>query len=70
MAWIPLVAKWKIERSGAAGQPPGSDRNAAFAFLISSEGLLERQVTVEYAAPSSTASLEHAMQARPPLPER
>jgi hypothetical protein len=56
------VAKWKIERSGAA-VPKTGDRNPAFAFLLSAEGPLERHVTVEYAAPSSTATLAHAMQA-------
>lgn len=57
------MAKWKIERSWSAGPAPGSDRDAAFAFELSAEGKENRQITVEYAAPSTTASKSHAMQA-------
>lgn len=57
------MAKWKIERTWHAGPEPGSDRDAAFAFELSAEGQPNRQLTVEYAAPSTKASQAHAMQA-------
>jgi len=57
------VPIWKIERSWSASPLPGSDRDAAFAFELSAGDEDRRQVTVEYAAPSTIASLGHAMQA-------
>jgi hypothetical protein len=43
------MAKWMINRNWPAGPTPGSDRDAAFAFELSAEGLPSRQITVEYA---------------------
>ena len=54
------MARWKIEREWTASPTPGSDRDAAYAFELSAEGVEPAQVTVEYAAPSRLASSSHA----------
>jgi hypothetical protein len=54
------MSTWTIVRDWPAKPVPGSDRDAAFAFELAAPRRVSEQVTVEYAAPSSLASLAHA----------
>jgi hypothetical protein len=54
------VSTWTIVRDWPAKPVAGSDRDAAFAFELAAPGRESEQVTVEYAKPSSLASLDHA----------